>query len=45
MKTYIQFFCSNETTPSELALELEMSLELVLNATFKNFVINAQITS
>lgn len=41
MKTYLQFYCSNDTTTSELALELEMSLMLVINATFENFKINA----
>jgi hypothetical protein len=39
LKTYLQFYCSNSTTPEELSLELEMSLELVLDATFTNFKI------
>lgn len=44
MKTYLQFYCSNDTTTKELALELEMSLMLVVNATFKNFKIEAEVT-
>ena len=43
MKTNLQFYCSNSTTPSELALELEMSLQIVLNMTVKNFLISLQI--
>ncbi len=44
MKVTLQFTCSNATTQPELALELEMSLMLVLNATFDKFVIYAQVS-
>lgn len=33
MKTNLQFWCSNATTSEELALEMEMDIEIVLNAT------------
>ena len=45
MKTYLQFYCSNSTTPQELALELEMSLELVAAASMEDFFITLQITN
>ena len=43
MKTNLQFYCSNSTTSQELALELEMSLQIVLNLTVNNFDIQVRI--
>lgn len=39
MKTYLQLYCTNATTEQELALELELSLELIIDFVFENFKI------
>jgi hypothetical protein len=40
LKTYLQVYCTNDTISGDLALEIEMSLQVVLNATIKDFVLN-----
>lgn len=39
LKTYLQYYCSNATTPQELALEMELSLMLVIDFSLKDFEI------
>lgn len=41
LKTLLTIYCSNDDVHQELALELDMDFQVVLNATFKNFVIYA----
>lgn len=44
VQTQIRILVKNETTTFEEALVLDMSLELVMNATFNNFLISSQFT-
>lgn len=41
LKVFLTLYCSNANVHQELALELNMDFQAVVNATFKNFVINA----
>jgi|LakMenE01Jun11ns_1017448.scaffolds.fasta_scaffold8385553_1 hypothetical protein len=43
LKTVLQFYCSNSTVTEELALELEMNLQLFFNAQWEDFLITMQI--
>jgi hypothetical protein len=45
LKTFLTIYCSNESVHQELALELDMDFQMVVNATFKNFVVYAQASS
>ena len=45
MSANLQIFCANATTESELALEINMNLQALANATFNNFIIRAQVSS
>ena len=45
LKTFLTIYCSNDSVHQELALELDMDFQMVVNATFKNFVIYAQANS
>ena len=43
MVTILQFYCTNDTVTKELALELEMNLQLFIDFSVSNFKINLQL--
>jgi len=44
MTTILQFYCTNQTvTTPQLALELEMNLQMIFDVAVSNFLITAQI--
>jgi len=43
LKVFLTLYCSNDTTVvQELAVEFQMDFQVVVNASFSNFVITAQ---